>query len=191
MVYTSKNQTRNKRWDSYIEQAQNGNLNAFEHLVQELRPRLIAYCGKYGFRTQQDIEDLVEETILALFEKLNTIHPTNVSSYTYTITRNGIIDQKRRTASEHCIEFRFEDVPDSFSLENRILNPEEAKFLLGIGLPKLSEEQRTVLTLSSEGMNYREIADVLNIPVNTVKTRILRGKRKLKKAIGPLIYQQV
>ena len=191
MVYTSKNQTRNKRWDSYIEQAQNGNLNAFEHLVQELRPNLIAYCGKYGFRTPQDVEDLVEETILALFEKLNTIHPTNVSSYTYTITRNGIIDQKRRTASEHCIEFRFEDVPDSFSLENRILNPEEAKFLLGIGLPKLSEEQRTVLTLSSEGMNYREIADVLNIPVNTVKTRILRGKRKLKKAIGPLIYQQV
>ena len=189
MIRTSKNQTRNKRWDSYIEQAQNGNLNAFEHLVQELRPNLIAYCGKYGFRTPQDVEDLVEETILALFEKLNTIHPTNISSYTYKIARNGIIDQKRRTASEHCIEFRFEDVPDSFSLENRILNPEEAKFLLGIGLPKLSEEQRTVLTLSSEGMNYREIADTLDVPVNTVKTRILRGKRKLKKII--LSYQQV
>ncbi len=187
MVYTSRNQTRNQRWNSYIKQAQNGNLNAFELLIEELRPCLTAYCRKH-IRILQDTEDLVEETILILFKKLNTIQLTNISGYAHTIAKNKIIDQKRELPAENYVEFRFEDVPDSFSLEDYILIEENRSFL-ETELSKLSPIQRDALVLDLKGLKYKEIADILNVPVNTVKTRILRGKRKLKQRTSS--YQQV
>jgi len=188
MVYISKNQIRNQRWNSYIEQAQNGNLNAFELFIEELRPCLTAYYKKH-IRIPQDTEDLVEETILILFKKLSEICSINISGYAYTIAKNKIIDQKRKPPIENCVEFRFDDVPDPFSLEDRILNIEEAKFLLGIGFPQLLPTQKKVLILNSGGMKCKEIAEILDIPVDTVKTRILRGRRKLKQVLST--YQQV
>ncbi len=148
-------------------------------------------------RNPQDAEDLVQETYLNAFRALNRFEEgTNLRAWLFRILNNAFISQYRRRKRRPSSSL--EDVTD-FYLYDHLLDggvsprPEnpEREVLERIGdervlsaLEELPVEFRQVELLADvEGFSYREIADILGIPIGTVMSRLYRARRRLQKTL--------
>ena len=148
-------------------------------------------------RNPQDAEDLVQETYLNAFRSLDRFEEgTNLRAWLFRILNNAFISQYRRRKRRPSSSL--EDVTD-FYLYDHLLDggvsprPEnpEREVLERIGdervlsaLEELPVEFRQVELLADvEGFSYREIADILGIPIGTVMSRLYRARRRLQKTL--------
>ena len=132
-------------------------------------------------KNESDAEDLVQDTYLKAFRFIDSYEVgTNPKAWLFRILKNSFINkyrsqQKRPQSSE--IQ---EDIPTTgnFSFEN-LLGDEVTK-----AMDELPEDYRTVLLLCDiEDFSYEEIADILGIPIGTVRSRIFRARNTLKKKL--------
>lgn len=136
-------------------------------------------------------EDLVQDTVLKAFRSWQSFQPgTSIRSWLFTILRNTFINDYRRRqrepipmdldAAESLATFRAtEDEDPEGTYFNQIV---DAKVLEAIDA--LPQDFREVLVLSDvESMSYAEIAQMLSLPVGTVKSRLFRARRLLQKAL--------
>jgi len=148
-------------------------------------------------RSPQDAEDLVQETFLNAFRSLDRFEEgTNLRAWLFRILNNAFISQyrrrKRRPSSsiEDVTEYYLYDHLVEGGAAPRTENPEQ-EVLDRIGdeavlraLEDLPVEFRQVELLADvEGFSYREIADILNIPIGTVMSRLYRARRRLQKML--------
>lgn len=148
-------------------------------------------------RNPQDAEDLVQETFLNAFRSLDRFEEgTNLRAWLFRILNNAFISQyrrrKRRPSSsiEDVTEYYLYDHLVEGGAAPRSENPEQ-EVLDRIGdeavlraLEDLPVEFRQVELLADvEGFSYREIADILNIPIGTVMSRLYRARRRLQKLL--------
>lgn len=148
-------------------------------------------------RNAQDAEDLVQETFLNAFRSLDRFEEgTNLRAWLFRILNNAFISQyrrrKRRPSSsiEDVTEYYLYDHLVEGGAAPRTENPEQ-EVLDRIGdeavlraLEDLPVEFRQVELLADvEGFSYREIADILNIPIGTVMSRLYRARRRLQKML--------
>jgi RNA polymerase sigma-70 factor (ECF subfamily) len=148
-------------------------------------------------RNPQDAEDLVQETYLNAFRSLDRFEEgTNLRAWLFRILNNAFISQyrrrKRRPSSslEDVTEYYLYDHLAEGGASPRPENPErDVLALLGDetvleALEELPVEFRQVELLADvEGFSYREIADILGIPIGTVMSRLYRARRRLQKAL--------
>ncbi len=154
-------------------------------------------------RNPVDAEDLVQETYLRAFRSIDRFTPgTNLRAWLFKIMTNAFINeyrkrtrQPRNTSLDDVEEYYvYAHLIDSgFQPESR--GPEE-EVLAGItddnvvvALESLSDEFRQVVLLADvEGFAYREIADILDIPIGTVMSRLHRARRRLQRMlVGSLV----
>lgn len=148
-------------------------------------------------RNPQDAEDLVQETYLNAFRALDRFEEgTNLRAWLFRILNNAFIShyrrRKRRPSSS------LDDVSDFYLYDHLVDNPgaspaesPEQEVLNRIGdeailgaLEELPVEFRQVELLADvEGFAYREIADILGIPIGTVMSRLYRARRRLQKVL--------
>ncbi len=152
-------------------------------------------------RNPSDAEDLVADTVTRGLDKIDTLIDCNRFIYwLLRIMTNHFISEcrkiEKRTGHESYVEEPENDEP--FSLYERLHQP----FLLWWGTPEqdflnktLTEDiraaietlpvnYRVVVVLSDiEGMSYQEIADTIDVPVGTVRSRLARGRSLLQKAL--------
>ncbi len=148
-------------------------------------------------RSPQDAEDLVQETFLNAFRSLDRFEEgTNLRAWLFRILNNAFISQyrrrKRRPSSsiEDVTEYYLYDHLAEGGAAPKPDNPER-EVLERIGdervlqaLEELPVEFRQVELLADvEGFSYREIADILGIPIGTVMSRLYRGRRRLQKLL--------
>jgi len=149
-------------------------------------------------RNPVDAEDLVQETYLRAFRSIDRFTPgTNLRAWLFKIMTNAFINeyrkrtrQPRNTSLDDVEEYYvYSHLIDSgFQPESR--GPEE-EVLAGItddnvvvALESLSDEFRQVVLLADvEGFAYREIADILDIPIGTVMSRLHRARRRLQRML--------
>ena len=136
----------------------------------------------------QEAEDLVQETYaraLQTWRQLND--PARCRAWLYRIMRNLFVDtyRRRRTRPELVVE-ETDSAMDDESLSEWLANPEPEVFRrlsaaeLRQALTALPEELRTALVLCDvEGFTYPEIAEVMECPIGTVRSRIARARQKL------------
>ncbi|HXF83744.1 MAG TPA: sigma-70 family RNA polymerase sigma factor [bacterium] len=146
-------------------------------------------------RNRTRAEDLLQETFLRAWRSFHTFKPgTNVRAWLYRILMNAHIDSYRKSEREPDVVDQ-EDV-DEFYLYSRVHesedyrragNPEEVLLnnLMDAdvkgALESLPETFRDVVILADiEGFAYREIAEILGIPIGTVMSRLHRGRRQLQ-----------
>lgn len=135
-------------------------------------------------RNEEDANDLVQETMLKAFTyREKFMEGTNLKGWLYTIMKNSFINNYRRITKRNT----FIDTTDnSYFLDspnNTTENNAELKFLrtdLERAINTLTEDLKTTFQLNMLGYKYHEIAEELNIPIGTVKTRIFVAKRKLR-----------
>jgi RNA polymerase sigma-70 factor (ECF subfamily) len=136
-------------------------------------------------------EDLVQDTMLKAYRAWRQYRPgTNAKGWLLTILRNTFINDYRRRKLEpvamdleavepHALYRAVEETDPEGAFFSKIV---DAKVLEAIDA--LAPEFREVLVLSDiEGMRYAEIAETLQVPVGTVKSRLFRARRQLQTAL--------
>ena len=150
-------------------------------------------------RNRADAEDLVQETFMRAYTKFHQYQQgTNIKAWLYRILTNTYITHYRK-AQRSPKRSGGEEVEDwqlaaAASHDEKGLVSAEAEALdnipsseLRTALESLSEDQRVVVLLSDvEGFAYKEIADMLDIPIGTVMSRLHRGRKNLREGLSAL-----
>ena len=155
-------------------------------------------------RSEADAEDLVQETYIKAFRAREQFTPgTNLKAWLFRILTNTFINTYRRRQTQP--EFTELDDVDEFSLYRRMSDLKtssnagdpESEFLNAIvdtevkdALAELPEKFRSVVLLDVEGFSYKEIAEMLDIPIGTVMSRLHRGRKFLQKRLLDLAQER-
>jgi RNA polymerase sigma-70 factor (ECF subfamily) len=158
---------------------------AREEALAELYRRYGARLYSLGVRQLGDrqlAEELVQETFIRLWRSASAYDPEkgSVAAYVFTIARRIAVDLWRRPSSRP-FEPEPEETPDTRDPVSTMLTG----LVVRDALQMISPQHREVLELSYRGeLSQREIADVLGIPLGTVKTRTYYALRALKLALS-------
>ncbi|MFT6338721.1 MAG: RNA polymerase sigma factor (sigma-70 family) [Saprospiraceae bacterium] len=138
----------------------------------------------YYTKDSTSAKDLVQETIVTALSKIHLYKPdTNFKAWSSTILRNTFINQYRKNKKINII-----DIQNSYEAlkEHHSFNGGEYELLeeeISRCLAKLNPAEREVITLRKDGYTYDEIAEEINIPLGTVKSRIYFARKNLKKEL--------
>lgn len=156
----------------------------FEQNMQTFQPMLRNYALQLT-QNMDDANDLVQETFLkAMMYSSKFKKGTNLKGWLFTIMRNSFINNYRRITKRSTFMDTQEEqfIIDSAKSFNTF-NDGESKFVrqdLANAIDKLPDDLRITFEMNTLGYKYHEIAEKINIPIGTVKTRIFVARRKLR-----------
>jgi len=147
-------------------------------------------------RSAEDAEDLLQETYLKAYRHYASFEPgTNLKAWLFKILKNTFINEYRRR-KQLPAQVDFAELEETFesavvATDARAARTPEEELLeasldaeVRTSLTALPHNYKVVVLLADiEGYAYKEIADILAIPVGTVMSRLYRGRRLLEKAL--------
>ena len=139
-------------------------------------------------RNTQDAEDVVQEAYLRAFRFFGGFHGGNVRAWLLKIVRNTcytwLHQNRTHQATDLFDEQIHTDVAESRNPETLLLQRADGQ-LLNQALDELPTDFREVLVLLElEGLSYKEIAEVLGIPIGTVMSRLARARHRLRESLS-------
>ena len=180
------------RWARLIEAvAQRQDRAAFATLFEHFAPRVKSFMRRSG-ASEASAEELAQETLLAVWRKAALFDPrtAGASAWIFTIARNLRIDAARRerrgdTFNTSDIDAEFE--VDESPLPDARLATAQSESRVRAALAELSEEQMSVVELSFyKEKAHAEIAQILQIPLGTVKSRLRLAMNRLRSRLGEM-----
>ena len=174
-----------------VERCLGGEQDAWEDLVRIHTRRVYAICYRFT-GSDQEAQDLTQDVFLRVFRSLKSFRAGEGSFGVWLarLTRNLLIDHYRRSKLERVtdsIEGQLPMLEEKTAVPARtdgLLAGREASEVLQSALQKLSPELReTVILRDLEELEYREVAQVLNVPEGTVKSRLNRGRAELARIL--------
>lgn len=148
-----------------------------------------------------EADDLAQETLMKAFKAIDRFQEgTNVQAWLTTILRNTRIDRLRAMSHDLSLDQLDVDVPDESAADptdsGEWENPQAvldgfADQEIIDALQRLPEEIRwTLLLVDVEGMDQRDAAEMLRVPVGTIKSRAHRGRAMLREALLPVARER-
>lgn len=175
-----------------IEATLRGNSAAFGQLVQKYQDRLFNTMV-HVVGAPEDARDVVQDAFVHAFVKLDTFHQSSAFyTWLYRIAFNVAVTHRRRrrpTASvEHAREVTGEEPLDPGEGPDGRLEQSERCRQVHDALDQLTEEHRAILVLREiDGCCYETIAEVLDLPIGTVRSRLHRARLQLKELLKEMI----
>ena len=156
---------------------------AFEQLVAPYEKQVYYLCLRMMGNTH-DAQDCAQDAMLRAFRAFHSFRgEAKVSTWLYTIAHRACVDALRARkpqVSLNTLQEQGWDAEDTAPTPYAQLEQQERKRLLEQALTQLNEEQRAAIVLVDlQGLLYDEAAQVLDIPVGTLKSRIARGRQAL------------
>lgn len=177
---------------SLVSRCLRGEEPAWEELVRLHTRKVYGLCYRFT-GSGSEAQDLTQEVFLRVFRTIRTFRSTEGSFATWLarVTRNLLIDHYRRTRQERVTDSIEEQLPmieeagaTAAVPPDQALAGQETGQILRATLQKLSPDLREAVILRDlQEMEYREIAEVLQIPEGTVKSRINRGRAELARLL--------
>ena len=179
--------------DLLIRRAQRGEADAFEQLLLEHQKNVYNLCYRMA-GNPDDALDLSQETFLRAWRCLDQYQfASSFSTWLYRLCSNLCIDFLRRRRRQQTVPLTFEDadgeeqtyaVPDAQPLPEEQVELKLTRETLAAAMAQLLPEHRAVLQLRVVNeMSDEQIADVLDIQIGTVKSRLSRARNQLKKIL--------
>ena len=164
--------------------ASQGDREAFKSLFEHFAPRIKGFMLKAGCSADQ-AEEIAQETLIAVWRKAGQFDPTTtgVAAWIFTIARNLRIDAVRRAArgGRSGPEAELADAADPADAADIVISRAEDASRVKAAIERLSAEQSSVIRLSFiEERPHPEIANMLGIPLGTVKSRIRLAMNRLR-----------
>ena len=174
-----------------MELIQAGDDKAFGTLVGRFQDRLLNFVGRI-ITDRETAEELVQETFLRIFKQKNSYTPEYaVSTWIYTIALNLARSELRKRKLRRFISLDFIkeeadiELPDRINLKAVSLAP-----IIQQAIEKLPEDYKTAFVLCDiQRLPYQQIAEVMRVPVGTVKSRINRARSMLRDKLKP--YKEI
>ena len=163
--------------------AQDGDEVAYRQCLSLLSGRLRAYLRRRLAAQPDEVEDLVQETLLALHLQRGTYDPSlSVSAWAVAIARHKLIDVWRRRGRRDALHDAFEDVDEALLASE----PDDggARRDLGVLLKDLPEAQRQAIVLTKlEGLSVAEAAASTGASESAIKVQVHRGLKRLAELV--------
>lgn len=181
-----------------VERVQQGDKKAFNLLVTRYQNKVAGLLTRYVPRN--DIPDVVQESFIKAYRSLDSFRGESAFyTWLYRIAvntaKNYLTAQGRRPPNEDILAEDAESYDSGSQLrdvetpENLMLSAELKKIVFET-INSLQEELKTAITLREiEGLSYEEIADIMDCPVGTVRSRIFRAREIIENKINPLIQR--
>lgn len=176
-----------------LERSRNGDLDAFNAIVAAYQDRVYNLCLRM-LGSPQAAEDATQEAFLSAFRNVARVRGANPKPWLFRIASNACIDELRRRKRQPQLSLdaparddeddRPLDVPDTEAGPERRALQGELADALQAELLRLPEDQRLAVILCDvEQLQYEEIAASMRCSVGTVKSRISRGRARLRDAL--------
>ncbi len=181
-----------------VERAQRGDKHAFELLVAKYQRKLVRLISRI-VRDSAEVEDVAQEAFIKAYRALPQFRGESAFyTWLYRIgvntAKNFLVAQGRRapTNTEKDAEEAetFEDAGQlrDINTPESILMSRQVAMTVNAAMDKLPEELRTAITLREvEGMSYDEIAELMDCPIGTVRSRIFRAREAIATDLRPLL----
>jgi RNA polymerase sigma-70 factor (ECF subfamily) len=181
-----------------VERAQRGDKHAFELLVEKYQRKLARLLSRF-IRDPAEVEDVTQEAFIKAYRALPAFRGDSAFyTWLYRIgintAKNYLMAMGRRAPTSTEVEAEeaegFEEgeqlrdinTPESLLLSNEIAETVNST------IEQLPEELRTAIQLREiEGMSYEDIAQVMNCPIGTVRSRIFRAREAIAERLRPLL----
>lgn len=180
-----------------VERVQRGNKRAFDLLVLKYQHKIITVVKRY-IRDSADVHDVTQEAFIKAYRALANFRGDSAFyTWLYRIAintaKNYLVSRGRRLPltdvdAEEAEYFSGNDnIKDIDTPENNFFRDELQKAVRA-AISALPEDLRSAVMLREmEGMSYEEIAEIMDCPVGTVRSRIFRARENIDKAIEPLM----
>jgi len=173
-----------------VGRAVKGDTSAFETLMEHHEGRIYAIalrmCGN-----REDAQDCAQEAMLRIYHALDRFKgQSSFATWVYRVTMNSCLDElrKRKVRAATSLDSMLESgwspqATESDQPEVQALRGEQRDRILA-AIASLPEDMRTVIVLRDiQGFSYEQIADILNANIGTIKSRISRGREKLREIL--------
>lgn len=177
-----------------LKRSKDGDIQAFEQLIENYQTKVfniaLRIIGNYD-----DANDLAQEVFLRVYKSIKSFKgESSFSTWIYKITKNVCLDEIRKRRNKNVISLDEEiklnsgevtrQVESSDDTPDVALEKSEMKDLINKAISELSDEHRVVIVLRDiQGFSYEEIAKIIDCPEGTVKSRINRARKALKKIL--------
>ena len=165
-------------------------MRAFELLMEKHESKMYAVALRMC-ANREDAQDCLQDAMLRIYKALPSFKgQSSFSTWAYRITMNTCLDELRRkkvrqaASLDQMLEVGWSPVDEENSTERHVDN-QELKRNLSKAIQTLPEEMRAAVVLRDvQGFSYDEIASMLSTNVGTVKSRISRGREKLREILS-------
>ena len=172
---------------------QKGNIDYFGILINRYKAKMMRYARKFLSDTE-DISDIIQEIFIKVYINIQSFDvERKFSSWLYRIAHNELVNALKKRKKNILPLFDLDtflpiNLQDN-SLENDIDN-KDMKMVIDKCLDQLKPKYREPIILYYlEELTYKEIAEVMRIPISTVGIRIKRAKEKMKSIFKKLGYE--
>ena len=181
-----------------VERVRQGDKKAFNLLVSRYQNKVAGLLTRYI--SPNDIPDVVQESFIKAYRSIGSFRGDSAFyTWLYRIAvntaKNYLTAQGRRPPSEDILaedaesydvgtNLRVVDTPENEMLSNELKN------IVFDTIKGLQEDLRTAITLREiEGLSYEEIAEIMDCPVGTVRSRIFRAREIIESKVKPLLQR--
>ena len=181
-----------------VEKAQRGDKKAFGMLVEKYQRRLNRLLSRM-VRDQSEIEDIVQDSFIKAYRAINNFRGDSAFyTWLYRIgintAKNHLVKLGKRPKAMNEVDIEeienFEDAPDLRNHETPESTMMSSEIVASVNqtIAALPNELREAISLREmEGLSYEEIADLMNCPIGTVRSRIFRAREVIAEKLKPLI----
>jgi RNA polymerase sigma-70 factor (ECF subfamily) len=181
-----------------VERVQGGDKQAFGLLVTKYQRKLIRLLSRM-IRDSAEVEDIAQETFIRAYRALPSFR-NDSAFYTWlyrigvNTAKNWLVTQGRKAPTSTTLDneeaenyeeaelLRHNDTPEQLLMSKQIGET------VNLAMQALPEDLRTAVTLREiEGLTYEEIADVMDCPIGTVRSRIFRAREAIAEKLRPLL----
>lgn len=176
-----------------VERVQRGDKRAYDLLVLKYQHKIVGLVGRY-LRDQDEVQDVAQEAFIKAYRALPRFRGDSAFyTWLYRIAintaKNHLVSRSRRPPDTD-IDVDMEEGTHQESLSDMV-NPENSlatdqlEAVVYKAIDDLAEDLKVAVTLREfEGLSYEEIAEVMDCPVGTVRSRIFRAREAIEKKIA-------
>lgn len=180
-----------------VEKVQRGDKRAFDLLVKKYQHRIMNVLSRY-LNNPDDVLDITQEAFIKAYRALPTFRGDSAFyTWLYRIAintaKNHLVSQSRRPTqglvdNQEAEQFDSADLLRENATPERLLQKEQVQQVISKAFEDLPDDLRTAISLRElEGMSYEEIADAMDCPIGTVRSRIFRAREAIDKKLEPLL----
>lgn len=173
-----------------------GDRQAFAEIVERYQKQIFSLAFRLTNQVE-DAQDLAQEAFLKIYQVLDKYDPTRpFFPWMYKVAVNVCYTALRKkpeptTPLDKVIDFA-PLIPETYTQPEDYIEVKEIQNIVGQALAELPENYRVPLVLRYlEDLTYQQIADVMDLPLTTIETRLFRGKSLLQKRLTAILERGV
>ena len=170
-------------------------MSTFEQQVQRYQDRVYGFAY-YFLNNREAAEDVTQDVLLCFWENRGEVDPERVQAWLMQVTRNTCIDRlRRRKTQRKVMDVSTDALRRAASRRSSPAEDAEAADFrrhLQTALSQIDEPYRSVVILREvQNLKYKEISEALDMPLNTVKVYVHRGRKKLRHHLAEVLNYEV